>query len=88
MIRDLQFAMTNSAIGYEYAMIALKEEGEYGFNAEQIRADIDQFRSSYFLARERLHSLDSDLLKDFEADLQMQKLMLFAKQDFLHWYPF
>lgn len=83
-VADLKFIMTHSAFGFEYASKALLEEGEYGLNADRIRADIERFRQAYFAARVKLKNMDADLLEKFEADLQLQKRMLFSEQKYLH----
>jgi len=83
-VTSLQLIMTNSAFGYEYAMDALAQEDEYGVDAARIQVQVDRFKQVYFGAREKMNELDPSKLAEIEKDLQMQKLVVFAKQGYLH----
>jgi hypothetical protein len=76
-VTDLEYVMTNSAFGYEYAVQALEVEGEYGLMAEKLRLDIDVHKQTYFIARDKLHGLDLKQLERVENDLRLQKMVVF-----------
>lgn len=82
---DLEMIMTNSAFGYEYAVVALEEEEDaFGIDAARIQSQLEQFKELYFDARQKLEVIDAPKLARVESDLQMQKLVVFAKREYLH----
>lgn len=83
-VTNLELAMTNSAFGYEYAMKALEEEGEFGIKAEQIRAEIENLKEAYFNARSQLCTLDAQRLHSFESALLVEKSLVFPKPQYVH----
>jgi hypothetical protein len=84
IVSNLELAMTNSAFGYEYALKALEEEGEFGLRSEQLRSEIENLKAAYFEARGHLYHLDNTHLEKFETALQAEKAVLFTKQAYLH----
>ncbi|MBF0107524.1 MAG: hypothetical protein HQM16_19625 [Deltaproteobacteria bacterium] len=83
-VTDLEFVMTNSAFGYEYAISALDKEGEWGFGSDKIKQEVDGYKKAYFEARRKLKRLDERRLTKLEQDLTMQKMMVFSRQKYLH----
>lgn len=80
----LELTMTNSAFGYEYALKALEDEGEYGVKAEQIKVEIENLKNAYFDARLQMVTLDASRLEKFETLLIAEKSVLFSKSAYLH----
>lgn len=83
-VTNLELAMTNSAFGYEYALKALEEEGEFGMKAEQIRAEMENLKEAYFSARTQLNTLDAQRLHFFENALMVEKSLVFPKEQYVH----
>lgn len=83
-VSNLEFILTKSAFGFEYALIELKQEGEFGFQAEKIRMDLDSYKRTYFDARLKLKKLDELKLKDIEEQLRVQKMIVFSQPQLLH----
>jgi len=81
---ELELILTNSSFGYEYAMIALKEQGELGLVAEHIKSQLDACREVYLEARQKLQILDAVRLSELEQGLQRQKNEIFTKSESLH----
>lgn len=81
---NLELAMTNSAFGYEYAVKALEEEGEFSIKAEQLKAEIENLKEVYFNARTMMHTLDAQRLHSFESALQVEKSLVFPKEQYMH----
>ena len=82
---DLEFIMTKSAFGYEYALESLERADVYDMNSEQVLVEVDTFKKSYFLARNKLKKIDNDRLTKLEEELRVQKLAVFGvKQTYLH----
>lgn len=83
-VAELALAMTNAALGYEYAMLALEREGQYGIQTENIHAQLDSYKSSYFTKRERLSQLDGDKLAEIEERLCAQRQQFFYHSNTRH----
>lgn len=77
-VTDLEYVMTTSAFGYEYAKCALKQEGDFGFQSERLLNEIDSHKQTYFFARNKLKDLDEQRVRDLEKELQIQKLLVFS----------
>ena len=77
-VTDLEYVMTTSAFGYEYAKSALKQEGDFGFQSERLLNEIDSHKQTYFFARNKLRDLDAQRVDDLERELQIQKLLVFS----------
>ena len=77
-VTDLEYVMTTSAFGYEYAKSALKQEGDYGFQSEKLLNEIDSHKQTYFFARNKLKDLDAQRVDNLERELQIQKLLVFS----------
>lgn len=83
LLTHLEWVMTNSAMGFEYAKQALNEE-QFGPRAEQIQTEIEQLKATYFQARERMGTIDPKHLNDFETALQTEKSVIFTTEQTLH----
>lgn len=84
VLNSLELAMTNSAFGFEYALKALEEEGDFSAKAEHIRVEIEAFKDAYFEARLRMTKLDPNHLEKFEQALKIEKSVVFSKTEYLH----
>jgi hypothetical protein len=83
-LSNLELMMTNSAFGYEYAVKALEEEGEFSIRAEQILNEIEAHKAAYFEARLQMCTLDAVHLENFESTLKAEKATIFNKTNYLH----
>ena len=83
-IAELELSMTNSAIGFEYARLALEEEGLFGLRTIRLNSDIEEFQRKYFSARDKLQTLDKQRVSEVEENLQQQKKVLFSSVSHLH----
>lgn len=84
-VTDLEFIMTKSAFGYQYAIDALEQVDQNNFDAEQAMNEVESFKKAYFLARQKLKQIDNDRLAKLEEDLRIQKMSVFGlKQNYLH----
>lgn len=81
---ELELTMTKSAIAYEYALEALDQEGEFGYNSEKLRLEIEAVKQTYFNARTRLLGIDRQRLNAFEIELKWRRESLFTKNTYLH----
>ena len=81
---ELELMMTKSAIAYEYALEALDHEGEFGYNSEKLRLEIEAVKQTYFNARTRLLGIDRQRLNVFETELKWRRESLFTKNSYLH----
>jgi hypothetical protein len=79
----LEVEMTNCAYGYEHILDALDHEDQLGWKAVELTQQLEDFKASYYLARERLITLDSKRLRDFECDLMVQKSHVFSRVQYL-----
>lgn len=79
-VTDLEMAMTSSAIGYEYALKALEEEGNFSVKAEQLKTELEAYKEAYFDARIQMRDLDARRLEDFETSLAAQKSVMFGNE--------
>ncbi len=77
-VTDLEYVMTTSAFGYEYAKTALRQEGDFGFQSEKLLSEIDSHKQTYFFARNKLKGLDAHRVDELEKELQIQKLLVFS----------
>lgn len=84
LLTNLELAMTNSTFGYEYALRALQEEGEFGMRAEQLRAEVEKHRDAYFEVRGQMLEMDAARLESFEAALRWEKSLLFGSTQMVH----
>ena len=84
LLSSLELEMTNSAFGYEYAIKALEEEGQFGLHAEKILSEIESFKEAYFEARVQMNTIDARRLEDFENSLKVEKTLVFAEPKYLH----
>lgn len=84
LISALELSMTRSTFGHQYALDALRKEGELGSHAEILRKQLEDYKSSYFSAREQLYSLDKQRLQKIEQDLFFQKQVLFSFSQEMH----
>src|SRR5688500_10607257 len=74
-VTDLEYVMTTSAFGYEYAKSALSQEGDFGFQSEKLLCEIDSHKQTYFFARNKLKGLDARRVDELERELKIQKLL-------------
>lgn len=81
---QLELTMTKSAIAYEYALDALDQEGDFGYNSEKIRLEIESVKQTYFNARTLLLGIDAKRLNAFEIELKWRRESLFTKNSYLH----
>ncbi len=79
----LEVEMTNCAYGYEHILDALDHEDQLGWKAEELTQQLEDFKNCYYMARERLITLDSKRLRDFESALMVQKSNVFARVQYL-----
>lgn len=81
---QLELTMTKLAIAYEYALDALDHEGEFSFNSEKLRLEIEAVKQTYFDTRTRLLGMDEKRLNTFETELKWRRESLFTKNSYLH----
>ncbi|MBU0504577.1 MAG: hypothetical protein ABII18_06800 [bacterium] len=83
-ITELELALTNSAIGYEYAKVALDSVGTFDMVADNLIVEIEKYKNEYFHARHKLERIDKGRLGVLENNLKAQKLMMFESSACLH----
>ena len=83
-ISELELAMTNSAIGFEYAKLALENIEKLGMQADRLSIEIEQHKIDYFEARDKLKTIDTERLSILESNLKNQKMVMFHPQQYLH----
>jgi len=79
-VSDLELALTNSAISYEYALNALDKIDSYGIIADRLISELEQHKQKYFEIRSKLFSIDLHSLVTIEKKLIEQKKVMFSNQ--------
>lgn len=72
LLLELQLKMATSSINHEYARLEL-EENSFLPRHEELLEYMEDCRSEYLDAREKLMRFDPDAAEEFERDLQLQK---------------
>jgi hypothetical protein len=83
-ITELELALTNSAIGYEYAKVALESVSTFDMVADNLIVEIEKHKKEYFNARLKLETIDKSRLGILENNLKVQKMMMFESTVCLH----
>lgn len=84
VLLGLEAAMTQSAFGYEYALMNLNDEAPYS-EKQSMMSQLENHKEVYFWARERMLHICPDKLVNIEENLKYQKqAFLYQPSQMLH----
>lgn len=83
LLVQLEEAMTQSSFGHEYALLNLAEIDSYA-QKQALLAQMEEYKKTYFLARERLLEINPEKLLHLEQDLRYQKEVILRGEETLH----
>jgi hypothetical protein len=77
-IQEMEMVLQNSSYGYEYAMIELDSTHD-PLLLDEIHHKLDEFKQTYFQARQYLHENHPERLEALEREIHQQKNQVFRQ---------